>query len=412
MKCSDVLCIFKARDNCWINATEKFNSRAAAISPDLTTLLPTESAPAAPSATATESSTPPPPPAAANGVPFPKILGAVLGSVIGLALLLIGILIFLRWKKKRRTFFDLGHQRRSSGLSDAKMDFQDRGLPITSTTRQLRHGPQPSAGSFSSVTNLVGRTNGHQRGYDKETGSGASDSSSQFNKDYKAAISNPRPVSREQAYRIPQDPFADEKAPKPTIATASATPRPRAAGKPRQGSMRRSSGWNKYWSGGSTLNIFGFGKRATVADDQATDRSSGSRYSDPRVPSQVTQASAMVPPLNIGERPEMQRINSGVPSYQNSLFPFPRASVGQLQRPGSVSTLSSFDGQRDAFSSGIPESIYDDFSATRQSSNVFSDSNYPLRAPESPQPAMPTSYQTNTDSADMSWLNLGEQRRL
>lgn len=397
---SDVLCIFKARDNCWLNATEKFTAQAATPPSDTpTTILPTDEATAPPTATAIESSTP------RTGTQFPKILGAVLGSVFGVALILIGILVFLRWKKKRQTFFDLGHQRRSSGLSDAKMDFQDRGLPTISTTRQFGHKPQHSAGSVSSMALLIGRIGGHKRG--KESGSVVSDSSSQFNKDYKSAIGKPRPIPNTNDY-IPEF-IADEKAPVPTIATTSVTPRPRVAGKPRPGSTRRSSGWNKYWSGGSTLGFFGFGKRNTTADDQGSDRSSGSRYSDPRNPSQMSQPSAIVPPLQIGERPQMQRVNSGTPTFQNSSqFPFPRASVGQLQRPGSVSTLSSFDGNRDAFSSGVPESVYDDFSATRQSSTIFPD----RRETQLPRPPMPPSYQTSNVSTDMSWLNLGDQRRL
>lgn len=286
------------------------------------------------------------------------------------------------------------------------MDFQDRGLPTISTTRQIRHEPSNSAGSVSSMALLIDRIGRHKRG--KENGSSVSDSSSQFNKDYKTAIGKPRPIPNINDY-VPEF-IADEKAPIATIATTSVTPRPRVAGKPRPGSTRRSSGWNKYWSGGTTMGFFGFGKRNTTADDQASDRSSGSRYSDPRRPSQMSQPSAIVPPLQIGgDRPQVQRVNSGTPTYQNSSqYPFPRASVGQVKRPGSVSTLSSFDGQRDAFSSGVPESVYDDFSATRQSSTIFPD----RRDTQLPRPPMPPSYQNSAVSTDMSWLNLGDQRRL
>jgi hypothetical protein len=412
---SDVLCIFKARDNCWANATERFTAQAAMVPesdatpttrlPDAT---PTEASAISPSetigSTAPSASSAPKP-----GAPVPvKILGAVLGSVIGVALLLIALLFFLRWKRKRREFYDMGHQRRSSGLPDEKMDFQDIGLPHVSTTRQLRHGPQSSV---SSLANLLGRGPSHKRG-DAESGSNGSETSSQFNRDYKAAIGKPQLITNTREIdTLPQNP-ADRKAPLPTIATASARPRPRGATKTGKfGSTRRSSGWNMYWSGGSALNLFGFGKRNTVAEDQASNRSSGSRYSDQRVPSQVTQASAIPAPLKLGDRPEMQRVNSGSPTVHNSgQFSFPRASVARIQRPGSVSTLSSFDGQRDAFSSGVPESVYDDFNSNRQSSNVFSDTNYPLRDTQMPAPPLPLS-QPNQPSSDMSWLNLGDQRR-
>ena len=408
MHYSDILCIFKARDNCWLNATEKFTVKAALTTPETpddtpTTVLPTIDA-APPSATASgmESS---------KSIPnstsdSPKIMGVIAGSVFGAALIVIAILIFLRWRKKRQNYFDLGHQRRSSGLSNSKMDFQDRGLPTISTTRQFRHEPTQSAGSISSMALLIDRIGvGHKRG--KENGSTVSDSSSQFNKDYKSAIGKPQMMSNINDY-VPEF-IADEKAPLPTIATTSVTPRPRVAGRPRPGSTRRSSGWNKYWSGGTTMGFFGFGKRNTTAEDQASDRSSGSRYSNPQESRQMSQPSAMVPPLQLGARPQVQRVNSSTPTFQSgNQFPFPRASVGQLKRPGSVSTLSSFDGQRDAFSSGVPESVYDEFTTTRQSSTIFPD----RRDTQLPRPPLPPSYQNSTVSTDMSWLNLGDQRRI
>lgn len=363
------------------------------------TVLPTTSPTASPDAPQADRT---------PGTPFPvKILGAVLGSVIGVALILIGILFFLRWKKKRIAFFDAGHQRRSSGLSDEKLDFANRGLPQMSSTRQFRHGPQGSAGSFSSFTILLGR--GHKRGTERGNGSQASESSGQFNKDYKAAIGKPTPIQEgDEGFRS----FAvtDEKVP---VIGERVSPKPRATktGRP---SMRRSSGWNRYWSGGSALGMLGFGKRNTIADDERSVASSASRYSGP---SQFTQASAMPPPLYYGDRPAMQRVASGSPTvHNNGLFSFTRASTAQVLRPGSVSTLSSFDGIRDdAFSSGIPESIYDEFSTTRQSSNIFSESNYPVREtelPRLPQSVQQSSSSRGQQSVDMSWLNLGDQRRL
>ena len=259
---------------------------------------------------------------------------------------------------------------------------------------------------------LLGR--GHKRGGERGNGSQASDSSSQFNKDYKAAIGKPTPIQEsDEAFRSFAIPVADEK---PPVIGERVSPKPRVPGRTGRPSIRRSSGWNRYWSGGSALNILGFGKRATIADDERSDRSSTSRYSGP---SQVTQASAMVPPLRFAERPAVQRVASGSPTvHNNGQFTFTRASTAQVLRPGSVSTLSSFDGRRDdAFSSGVPESIYDEFSTTRQSSNIFSDSNYPLRPmretqlPRPPQSTQPPNHQ-GQQSVDMSWLNLGDQRRL
>lgn len=293
-----------------------------------------------------------------------------------------------------------------------------------STTRQFRsHEQQESAGSMSSMAILLGRV-GHKRGGDKGDGSVGSNSSSQFNKEYKAAIGKPRPIQEQQAFRTLTEPVGDEK---PIILEEkSAVRRTRGNSKgPRRGSTRRSSGWNRYWSGGSALNILGFGKRES---NRESDRSSDSQYSE-RVPSQFTQNSALVPPLTVGARPEMQRVVSGSPTIRGGgNFPLPLEMKGRIERPGSISTLSSYDDdRRDAFSSGIPASVHDEqsqnfwtpidnqgYGPTRASSKVYSESNYATtvgRETVFPQPSQQSARPNfNQPTSDMSWLNLGHQR--
>ena len=408
--------MYKARDNCWVNATEKLSARASSLGTPLSSTTISSTTETAPS---TSTAVP-----AASGISNPqlgKILGAVLGSLAGIALLLVALLLLLRWKRKRRQYLDVGHQRRSSGIPDEKMDFADRGLPQTTSARHYRgHEQQASAGSISSMAILLGRV-GHKRGNDKGNGSLVSDSSSQFNKEYKAAIGKPTPIQGEQAFRTLADPIADDK-PILTNEERASVRRPRGNSRGgRRGSTRRSSGWNRYWSGGSALNILGFGKRES-------NRSSGSQYSDQRLPSQVTQSSAMVPPLSFA-RPEMQRVVSGSPTIRNGgNFPLPQEMKAKIERPGSVSTLSSYDDdRRDAFSSGIPASVHDDqsqqnawtpighdYTTTRASSNVYSESNYPAtigRETMFPRPTQQSQApQPSQQTSDMSWLNLGHQR--
>ena len=419
----DVLCMFKARENCWANATATFSSKAQTLQglgPSTTTSPSTASHTSA-SSTATASS-------AANP-PFPvKILGAVLGSIVGIAVLLLGMLLLLRWRRKRRQYSDAGHQRRSSGIPDEKdnMDFLDRGMPQMSSARSFRgHEQQESQGSFSSMAILMGRV-GHKRGGDKN-GSLGSDSSSQFNKKYKTAIS--KPIPQERPFRPMALPSRDEKA----IAFGeerAPTTRPRGSARGgRRGSTRRSSGWNRYWSGGSAMNILGFGSKRTTYEE-GSDRSSLSQYSE-RLPSQITQNSAMVPPLKIGDRPELSRVVSGSPRMENpsTKFPLTREMSGTIERTASVSTLSSYnDDRHDAFSSGIPASVNEqnswtpvdkqDWAAGRAPSNAYTESIYATTLGRNTVASVPreTRLPTSTSQrpplqqssiSDMSWLNLG-----
>jgi hypothetical protein len=183
------------------------------------------------------------------------------------------------------------------------------------------------------------------------------------------------------------------------------------------------------------MNILGFGSKRTTYEgsDQGSDRSSESQYSDYRLPSQVTQTSAMVLPLKIGDRPELNRVASGSPTIANSSskFALPREMSGTIERQGSVSSLSSYnDDRHDAFSSGIPASIHEqqswnavdrqDWTIGRAYSNAYTESEYDKTLPRSsnqnfpkgtafPPPSQRSPPKT---TSDMSWLNLGGETRI
>jgi len=181
------------------------------------------------------------------------------------------------------------------------------------------------------------------------------------------------------------------------------------------------------------MNILGFGsKRTTYGSDD-----SNSQYSDHR-PSQVTQTSAMVPPLKLGGQPELNRVPSGSPTVANTgnKFTLSREMSGQIERSSSSSSLSSFndDDRRDAFSSGVPASVHEqsswtpvdrhDWTGDRALSNAYTESMYATTLPRStvanfpretrfPAPPLsqrPPAQQSNI--SDMSWLNLGSESRV
>jgi hypothetical protein len=320
------------------------------------------------------------------------------------------------------------------------MDFQDRGLPEMISTRQFPgHEHQTSQGSYSSMAILMGRVS-HKR-------DGSEVIANPSNPFTDRAISRPMPQeSTYLAAAAAAGPTRDEKGVSFTEEKESQAPKPRPSKSGRNGSTRRSSGWNTYWSGGSGMTILGFGasKRTTYGSDHSDD--SQSEYSESRrLPSQVTQKSALVPPLKLGERPfELNRVMSGSPTiaYPNSQFPMSKEMSGHIERSGSVSSLSSYnEDRRDAFSSGIPESINEQNSWTpvdgqgwnrnvapsNYSESVYAPTiardtaNFPMPQRETRFPGQPlyppqasAKYQTQTSqhASDMSWLNLGGNSRI
>jgi hypothetical protein len=163
------------------------------------------------------------------------------------------------------------------------------------------------------------------------------------------------------------------------------------------------------------MNILGFGSKRTTYADSAGD--SESFYSEQRhpsqVPSQATQPSAIVPPLKIGQ-PELNQVSSGSPKFAHtsSQYPISREMSGQIERPGSMNSLSSYedDDLHDAYSSGVPASVRETTSwgpIDRQDWHLPS-------TKEARFPAPPTGRGTTTTqhTSDMSWLNLGGESRV
>ncbi|QSZ35140.1 hypothetical protein DSL72_008005 [Monilinia vaccinii-corymbosi] len=430
----DVLCIFEAKQNSWVNATSMLvKSTTQKVIPP---------SPSSPSSSTTSSPIPTgtgnftvvsnaSADKAANPVPV-KVLGAVLGSIIGAALLLIGVLVLLRWQRKKREIKNA--HANEYPLEKDGLEFSDRAPPDMHSSMPPRHGPSASQSSYSSMAILTGHV-GHRRGDDdKGSGSAGSGASSRFNRNYKTPINEPTP---------PEEAFAQNALAKEvSFGEDTVTPGPRNAATQRRGSTRRSSGWDRYWSGGSAMSSFlgiGDSKRNTTnGDDDATSRRSDStRFNTQRFPSQITTASALVPPLKIpipGDTP-LYRVatNSPTVSTAGSHFPVAAEMSGTIEglRPDSyVSNCSSFDDRSDLYSSGVPESIQDsglwaadqDWSQNR-SSNAYSISVYTAAnrdtvgtsnlAAQPPQPPLPTQQQNQPSiPADMSWLNLGTPNRI
>ncbi|TPX11208.1 uncharacterized protein E0L32_001026 [Thyridium curvatum] len=462
----DILCMFDARTNSWQNASaeladQKVFAQSISSSSSSTTSTSSSASSTTTSALLTSSSTVP---ASTSATPTPTasetvapvaaastsgmmsantMLGIVLGSIGGLGAILLIIYICIRRRRaKRQNFAAAGHNRRSSGASSGEKDgfgfANDIHPPGPRGTYRGGHQQQGSENSFSSMAILMNNVNQNKSGLGRNNSkeSKRSSTSSIFNKAFKSTISKPIPQMAEQNYTTSPTRSAPREERGVVFGADVAQPRPAANRADPQDGTRRSSGWNRYWSGGSALNILGFGngngnansasKHSTVLSDESSQYSNQHR---------ITQDSATVPPLQIPPvmpeaKPQFSRVNSGSPTisrYDPGALAMD-GMRGHIERPSSgVSSLS-------AYSSGIPASVHEAWDPTsvtdskpwgteRAPSSAYSGNSFttplaPASASNNAKPAAPSGVSRQPQlamaatSSDMSWLNLGDQTRI
>lgn len=480
---SDVLCVFNGRTNAWRNATQMLSAQKARVQTSsvssssssahpsstaapTTLLIAPSSASSSATATPAASSAAAVPATTSHNLPTNAVLGIVLGSVAAMGIVLIGLYFFIMRRRKRRNFLEAAHSRRASGTSSSEKDafaiasdsFPQRPNAGGKGTFRAGHQAQDSQGSFSSVAILMGRVNQPRQPdtIQRNNSGGASkrgSAGSLFNKGFKGTISRPIPQPQPgpsmSANSVPRQ-MQFERGVGAGIGAGAAAAATGSYGRsvtdskqqqqqqPQQGNgqsgTRRSSGWNRYWSGGSALNMLGFGggnnnngqnsrssKRTTVASDASSNYSTNNQ-------NRITQDSATVPPLDIPGMPEakprFQRVNSGSPTISNYDNYLKDGMQGKIVR--STSQTSSHSG----YSSGIPASVHDMWDPTSSSSDQpWGSSRAPSSAYGSTSQVtslaaasgsggkksyVPTGLSRQPQlamadtSSDMSWLNLGD----
>lgn len=449
----DVLRVFDAKRNTWED-TESMFSQVSILSTETTTsasssttttsestststststasstsVLPSTTAAVAATQTPTETAV-----AAASGSsgpPLNTILGAALGGFFGLAILLILAYLCIKRRKRRNAHMEAGHVRRASGASSSEKDgigFAKDAYPLGQGHGGVfrGHQAQGSHSSISSLAILMGRS-GQQKSTPsrlsrKVSNDSRRDSSDDTFRAFKSTISKPM-LQTTPADITPRPPQSrDEKG--VAFAATTAEPRPRNLTTERQGSTRRSSGWNRYWSGGSALNLLGFGsgnsaannsRRVTVSSDQS------SNYSDQQ--HRMTQDSATVPPLQVYEsRMSFSRVNAHSPTIAVYNAKLKEEMSGQIETGRPVSGMT--DGSASAYSSGIPESVQEawdptavnkpwgaDRSLNGSYSGFYATALTPASQgakPSTQAPPRPPREPQEPVRDDMSWLKLG-----
>lgn len=430
------LCLFNARANTWEDptavlgvesisiqstptaaSTSKSSSTSSSASSSTSTSSAITSVTSTAATTSTTAAAAVPAASSRTALPPTTVLGIALGSIFGAALLLAIILLWLKRRQRRQSFIEVGHARRASGIPEKDLFHEDSAKASGGYFRG--HNQKESQSSFSSMAIFLGKSQKpaiHRKGSNETR---RISSSSTYSKDIKQTISRPQPQMSSQPAFLAQTE-------KVRVPPESAQPkaRSRPTGDP-DSAMRRSSGWNRYWSGGSA-SLGGFdGNDKSRRNTEVSNESS--HYSDVR----RTQDSATVPPLQVATegRPSFHFVNSGSPTVSQYSSKFGEGLSGQIERPiSAVSSLSS-----SGYSSGIPPSVHEAWDPTIQqkpwgsdrapssaySSGIGSESPYTagLGAPAPSRPPMNVGMSRQPQlavasmSTDMSWLNLGENDR-
>lgn len=294
------------------------------------------------------------------------------------------------------------------------------------------HQGKGSTASFSSMAILMGRG----KHSSLESGRGPNFGNKQFG-DSKSGLGQPGPTPPMRTYLQPNS--RDEKGVSFSSELMDPRAAPRVPANQQQDGMRRSSGWNRYWSGDAAMNILGYGnggqqngqqqqgqlqpppnKRNTVASEGSHYSSYGNSLNPLH---RVTQDSVTVPPLNVDGRPRFNRVNSASPTISQYPTAIRQHMSAELdERP------SSSHSDVSGYSSGIPASVQDSWDPTtayakpwnsngRATSSMYSNAfPMPPGTPTSQRPPMPQGMPrgisqqpqlTRAHTSDMSWLNLG-----
>jgi hypothetical protein len=236
----DPLAIFNARENNWLNATELIGGQSQS--------------PSSPSPTSTASSTPGSDTASSTPLPISKssadraamVLAAVLGSIFGLAAILILALVYLKWRKRRTKRLQLqGRLHDDFEDADSRTNSLDRyPEPIKPIARPMRS----SKGTLFADKALTGG----KRSHSQESNSSSSPLTGKGNKSFSPTLfsRNKQPVVISRP--IPHYDHAPTTH-RPNIAAPRGELHPATLRDPNLLHRKDDSGWSAYFSGSAAL---------------------------------------------------------------------------------------------------------------------------------------------------------------
>ena len=287
-----VLSIFNLTGNQWVDTDQFFG----APRPNILNVSPTSSS------TSPAASITPQPSTLASPTPVPSaapstqnksltILGATLGSIFGVAALLVIILLLLRYLRRKRERRHRGSDFPLDNKHD--MDFADQGADYMREAGgsfgkgDTKHRHKISNTSANSVTIMGGKRNSSQQS-----------KRALFHKKGNSDTSAKSYFGRSKSPIAPSPPLISE----PILASLpaqSANP-PQPSPSPRTG-PRTDTGWSKYWNNSSSHidTMATSGPQRHGSNSRPTTYTSTSDYESSRITSSNPHESAEVEPLNV-----------------------------------------------------------------------------------------------------------------
>ena len=364
---TDPLCIFDQFQNSWVNVTKLFNGDED----DVQRPLPTASSSSTMTSASTATSSSPTSPSSSSTIgtdatnspsSIRMIIGATLGSLLGLAVILIIILLVLRRQTRKQKPPGKHTARRYSADNKNRLSFQDQGLePLARAAYPMALGPVPSVDSLAIISGKAGSPRATA-----VVGSPAHLPSPNPQK--------PNPVPRVVSRWPDGTTRLHSGLVEAPVARSPPDERPR-------GDRTTDEGWSKYFKdiGDTTLAVEP--ARSTRSSQASNETKSDYRSSQwPSVPGIALGVLDEPHPLN--------RVQVGSPSTE--LFPskegglLHQSQMAKISSVDSLSIVSEDDDQDpvDAFSSGVPASINDESSwlevvSERPQSSNYTGSYYP-----------------------------------
>ncbi|KAH4075654.1 hypothetical protein HBH70_181290 [Parastagonospora nodorum] len=362
---SDPIVLFDAKENSWMNATALFSGQQVISNSVSSSSSPTSSPTSTPVSSTTPSSSGDAavlPAAPDNKAKMMTVLGATLGTIFGIAAILILILMCLKYRKSK--------SKQSQGYVEKdRMSFADRGADFMKEAggSEVTHPYNLGNDSHTSLAIIQGRgVNGHKKNM-------ASDASTAglMKKTSPLGYSDPVELSK---FDLKPEPVNDKMVRQNSgrvPAMTKSTPR------------SRSSGWSRYFANNEATNLANVqADRSTYASDR-TSTVSQSQYTNSRIYNQ--HLSQHVAPLQIptfdGQR--LSRVASGSPTLGSSTERLPhqvqpmQAELGRANSNGSTRSGVSYNEHyfRDPVESWTPVGENQRTSSAYTGSMVFDSNN-------------------------------------
>jgi hypothetical protein len=409
-KSNDSLAIFNQTSNSWINSTELFQGKSVqhvltSNTTTSTTMTPTATPNPSTSTSATPSSTTTAAAAAAggSGTDVKVIIGAVLGSVCGVGI----ILLLLLWLLKReRTKRERNGQARGGDSKD-RLSFQDQGIePLAGGAYPMAKSPVPVASMSADSLAIISGKYAGEKSLMPPSNSGYGLSATPRKNSPLSPIPSsglaPSSMYSEDAYRDSTTP--SELGHKP-------------------GDRTTDEGWGKYFQDNNTTNLGGMpADRSTTSSIYTKSDYRGSAW-----------PMSNLTPLNLGflDQPKpLGRVYSGSPTTEHASssrsLAIPEGQSARISSADSISVTSD-DDPHDTNWTGAHTSWLGRPASSNYSTSFYNSSSrdLPSSNPQFPRHSngrrssvaipddideLPMPGRSNNVNSDMSWLNLQAER--